>query len=153
MTEYEAASLLALGFGFLFLLFVFLLVFYILGAIGLYSMAKRANVGNEWLAFIPIGNAYIIGDLIDEKMKWFTIGKSGGIKLLIITIGTIVLNNIPVIGNIISILFVIFWLVVFHWLFEKYSESAVILTIVNIITAGIASPFIIFALRNKEARY
>jgi len=153
MTDYEAASLLAYGIGTLFLLFILLLIPYIFGAIGLYTMAKRANIGNEWLAFIPIGNAFIVGELIDEKLKWMTFGKSGGIKLLIICIGALVINVIPLLGNLISILFGLFWLVVYYWLFEKYSESAVVMTIINVITAGIAGAFITFALRNKEPRY
>lgn len=153
MTEYEAASLLAYSLGTLFLILILLLIPYIFGAIGLYTMAKRANIGNEWLAFIPIGNAYIIGELIDERLKWFTVGKSGGIKLLIICIGAFVINIIPVLGNIVSILLGLFWLVVYYWLFEKYSESAIVMTIINVITLGIAGAFITFALRNKEARY
>ncbi|WP_458412915.1 hypothetical protein ACNQFZ_19210 [Schinkia sp. CFF1] len=153
MSDYEAASLFAYSMGTLFLILLLLFIPYIFGAIGLYRMAKRAEIGNEWLAFIPIGNAYIVGELIDAKLKWFTVGNSGGIKLLIICIGALVINIIPVIGSIISILLGIFWLVVYYWLFEKYSESAVVLTIVNVITAGIASAFITFALRNKEARY
>lgn len=153
MTDYEVASLLAYSFGTLFLILILLFIPYIFGAIGLYTMAKRANISNEWLAFIPIGNAYIIGELIDEKLKWFTIGKSGGIKLLILCLGALVINIIPVVGNLVSILLGIFWLVVYYWLFEKYSESAVVLTIINVITAGLASAFIMFALRNKEARY
>lgn len=153
MTDYEVASLLAVGLGTFFVLLILFLLVYLFGAIGLYSMAKRANINNEWLAFIPIGNAYIVGELIDERLKWFTVGSSGGIKLLIICIGAIVLNLIPVIGNIVAILVGIFWIVVYYWLFEKYSESATLLTIVNVITGGLAGAFIIFALRNKEQRY
>ncbi|HHW39380.1 MAG TPA: hypothetical protein GXX18_19550 [Bacillales bacterium] len=153
MTDYEIASLLAVGFGTLFILLIFFLVVYLFGAIGLYSMAKRANINNEWLAFIPIGNAYIVGELIDERLKWFTVGSSGGIKLLIICLGAIVLNLIPVIGNIVAILIGIFWIVVYYWLFEKYSGSATVLTVVNVITGGLAGAFITFALRNKEPRY
>ncbi len=153
MTDYEVASLLAVGLGTLFVLLILFLLVYLFGAIGLYSMAKRANINNEWLAFIPIGNAYIVGELIDERLKWFTVGSSGGIKLLIICLGAIVLNLIPVIGNIVAILVGIFWIVVYYWLFKKYSESSTLLTIVNVITGGLAGAFIIFALRNKEQRY
>lgn len=153
MTDYEVASLLAVGFGTFFLLLSLFLIVYLFGAIGLYSMAKRANINNEWLAFIPFGNAYIVGELIDERLKWFTVGSSGGIKLLIICLGAIVLNLIPLIGNIVAILIGIFWIVVYYWLFEKYSESATILTVVNVITGGLAGAFITFALRKKEQRY
>ena len=69
MTDYEVASLLAVGLGTLVILLVFFFIAYIFSAIGLYSMAKRANINNEWLAFIPIGNAYIVGELIDERLK------------------------------------------------------------------------------------
>lgn len=153
MTDYEIASLLAFGIGTLFILFLLMLIPYIFGAIGLYTMAKRASIGNEWLAFIPIGNAYIIGELIDKKLNWFTFGKSGGIKLLIIFIGAFILNYVPVLGNLVSIIFGIFMLVVYYWLFERYSENAVLFTVLNVITIGLAGAFITFGLRNKEPRY
>lgn len=152
MTDLEAASLLALGLGTIVFFLLLMVVVYIFGAIGLYTMAKRANIQNEWLAFIPIVNTYIIGELIDDKLKWFTYGKTGGIKLLIILIGALVLGMIPVIGNIISFLVGIFWFVILHWLFEKYSENAVLMTIINVITAGVAGSLIIFGLRNNDRK-
>ncbi|WP_017755415.1 hypothetical protein [Calidifontibacillus oryziterrae] len=152
MTEYEVASLLAYGIGTIFIFLLLFIVVYILSSFGLYTMAKRAEIKNEWLAFVPIGNAYILGELIDDKLDWITFGKSGGIKLLIIAIGSIVLNVIPILGTLFSFLVGIFGFVVLHWLFTKYSENAVLMTVINIITAGIAGAFIIFALRNKDPK-
>lgn len=37
-----------------------LIILYILGAIGLYRMAKKMEYNNPWLAWIPIGNLYLM---------------------------------------------------------------------------------------------
>ncbi|WP_102349078.1 hypothetical protein [Bacillus sp. Marseille-P3661] len=150
MTEYEAGGLVMLSFGALILFLLLLIIPYILSAVGLYNMAKRAQINNEWLAFVPIGNSYIIGELIDNKLQWFPFGSSGGVKLLIVTVGTIIINFIPILGTIIAFLIGIFWFVVFHWLYQKYSDSAVLLTIITVLTGGLAACIFIFALRNKE---
>lgn len=36
---------------------------YIFGALGLMALAKKNKLDNPWLAFIPIGNSYLLGKL------------------------------------------------------------------------------------------
>jgi triosephosphate isomerase len=46
---------------------VFAIVFYIFEGIGLYKMCKNAGIPNPWLAFIPIGNSYLLGLLAERS--------------------------------------------------------------------------------------
>ena len=42
------------------------LVAWVLGAIALYSMAKRRGIHHAWLSWIPVGNLWILGSLADQ---------------------------------------------------------------------------------------
>lgn len=42
------------------------IAFYVLQSIGFYTMAKRRGIENPWLAWIPVGEAYIMGALADD---------------------------------------------------------------------------------------
>ena len=42
------------------------LAFYIIGSIGLYSMANNTGMKNPWLAWIPVAREYLLGSLADR---------------------------------------------------------------------------------------
>lgn len=42
------------------------LVCYVLGSIGLYTIAKRRGIHNPWLAWLPIGKQWIVGCISDQ---------------------------------------------------------------------------------------
>lgn len=42
------------------------LVMYVLTALALYTIAKRREIRNAWLAWIPVANSWIIGSLSDQ---------------------------------------------------------------------------------------
>lgn len=42
---------------------------YILMSVGLYTLAKRRVIANPWLAWLPIGNMWILGGLCDQYRK------------------------------------------------------------------------------------
>ena len=41
-------------------------VVYVLQSVGLYSIAKRRGIHNPWLAWIPVGNMWIVGSISDQ---------------------------------------------------------------------------------------
>ena len=45
---------------------LFTLAAYVLGAIALFTMAKRRGINHAWLSWIPIGNNWILGSLADQ---------------------------------------------------------------------------------------
>ena len=81
------------------------LVGYVLGAIALYTLAQRRGIQHAWLAWIPVGNVWILGSLADQykyvarrevKNKRKTlltlsiIQAAAGLILFAVTVGTIV---------------------------------------------------------------
>lgn len=51
---------------FVLLLFIFSVVSYILSSVGMYTIAKRRGIQNPWLAWIPLGNVWILGSIADQ---------------------------------------------------------------------------------------
>lgn len=56
------------------------LISYVLTSLSIYTIAGNRNIDNAWLAWIPIGNSWIVGSIADEydarngiKRKWRTI--------------------------------------------------------------------------------
>ena len=45
---------------------LFTLATYVLGAIALFTMAKRRGIHHAWLSWIPVGNNWILGSLADQ---------------------------------------------------------------------------------------
>lgn len=50
----------------MFMVLMISLAMYILGAFGLYTLAKRRQLQNPWLAWIPIGNTLLLGRISDQ---------------------------------------------------------------------------------------
>ncbi len=48
------------------LMLAFCVVFYILQSLGLYTVAKRRGIHNPWLAWLPLGNMWILGSVSDQ---------------------------------------------------------------------------------------
>lgn len=42
------------------------IVSYVLQSVGFYSMAKRRGIHNPWLAWVPVGNVWILGSISDQ---------------------------------------------------------------------------------------
>lgn len=45
---------------------VFFTVIYVLQSVGFYSIAKRRGIHHPWLAWIPVGNMWILGSISDQ---------------------------------------------------------------------------------------
>ncbi len=46
------------------------LVFYIFESLGLYAIAKRRGIKNAWLAWVPVGNAWLMGKISDQYQQY-----------------------------------------------------------------------------------
>lgn len=42
---------------------------YIIGALGVYTLAKRRNMNKAWLAWLPVGQEYLLGKMADDITK------------------------------------------------------------------------------------
>ena len=48
------------------LLLAFSIVSYVLNAVGMYRIAKRRGIHHAWLAWIPVGNSWLLGGISDH---------------------------------------------------------------------------------------
>lgn len=51
------------------------IAFYVIGAIGTYTVAKRRGLKRTWLSWLPIGNMYVYGAISDDVMMLRGIAK------------------------------------------------------------------------------
>jgi len=54
-------SILITFLGFVFIIFA--VIVYVFGSLGIKEVAKKNNIPNPWLAFIPVANSYLLGKL------------------------------------------------------------------------------------------
>ena len=64
---------------------------YIINAVGLYTMAKRRGINHSWLAWLPIGNTWVLG-CISDQYQYVVKGKNRSRRKLLLglNIGTAV---------------------------------------------------------------
>ncbi|MBU8906485.1 hypothetical protein [Desertibacillus haloalkaliphilus] len=149
----EELLLLLLGSMVVFSIFFILIgiVAYILGAIGLMKLADQSGVNNGWLAFIPVANLWVVGETIrDRVMEPFN--KHTGLWYLGATIALWLLEMIPYIGILFLLTQAVIVIYVCYQLFAKFSEKAVLLTILSVISLGLLWGFFLFAIRNNPIR-
>jgi hypothetical protein len=109
---------------------------YVVGAYGLYSMAKNRGEENSWMAWVPIANIHLIGKMVGEMTLF---GQHFGNLALIapaVSVGLIVVSFIPLIGGLLSLAGTIFVLCVIYSLIRQYREdtgTCVVFTIFNFI--------------------
>lgn len=51
---------------FVLLMLAFAIVSYVLSSVGLYRIAKRRGIHHPWLAWIPVGNGWLLGSISDH---------------------------------------------------------------------------------------
>ena len=66
MDEEVLATVMAIMLGVLGVVLVFSLIFWVLSSLSLQSIAKRRGIRKAWLAWVPIGNEWILGSIADQ---------------------------------------------------------------------------------------
>ncbi len=125
------------------------IVAYVFSSIGLMTLAKNKGIENAWLAWIPVGNLYILGKIVETvnigtweipKMElWLPLG----------VFGLAVFSNIDHVGWIFSIASVVFMGFTLYKLFTKYRPSQAVLYTVLSIVLGLFWVFV-FVIRNDQ---
>lgn len=137
----------ALGIFSLFFVIVGLII-YVVSSYSIMKLAKNAGIENGWFAFIPILNMYLYGELVSSKL-----GGNGGVKLLIAYAAAIILNLIPIINIIASIALFVFSICITYWLFQRFTEKAVLYTVLSFLTGGIAYAICLYLIRENDPLY
>lgn len=145
------SSLFAIFGGFMFILVILGIVLYVIMALGLQSMAKKLNIENPWLAWIPIANVYLIGRIAGDQITVFNkdIPKLG-LVLVIGAIGVSVISAIPVIGFLACIAYLVIYVVTLYKIFRIFAESNAVLYCILSIVINVTAPFLILAASKNE---
>lgn len=113
---------------------------YIFVAFALYKLAQKRGLDMAWLAWIPIAQMYILGQMVKKvKISTFEI-PSLEIVLPVGMLANMLLGAIPVIGWLINIAFLILMFLTLNKLYKQYvPEQATMYTVLSIL--GITIPF------------
>lgn len=140
----------ALGVFFIFI-FAVCVVFYVMKSLSLQNMAKKLNIENPWLAWLPVANLYILGKIAGDRLVLF--GKeitNLGVVLLVGSIGASVLSAIPVIGWLLLIAYVVVAYAAYYKVYRIFNEGSATLYLVLTIVVSVVQPFLLFSLSKKE---
>ena len=66
MDEEILAGVMAILLGVVGVVLLFSLVFWIISSLSLQAIAKRRGIRNAWLAWVPVGNEWILGSIADQ---------------------------------------------------------------------------------------
>lgn len=136
------------------------LICYIFNSLGLYTMAKNRNIDNPWLAWIPLANRYLMGELINDDVSissWHIPYAKLFLPLmgLALTAVMTILGFIPYLGAFIGILLSLALSVYYYaaqfWLYSIYDKDHRVLYLVLSIFFPFLGPIFIFIIRNRDA--
>lgn len=172
-------ALVGIVLGILLVALVIAAVFYVLQAVGLYSIAKRRGLSNAWLAWIPIGNYWILGSISDQY-QYVVKGKIRNkrkilliLELCIIAVGMImglvstvllltadgsdavmVSTTVNLIQSLltfgISITAAVFWYMALYDLYSSCCPESNVLFLVLSIVFSFLLPFFLFFNRKRD---
>jgi len=160
---------------FFLLMMAFSVAVYVLGSLGLYTVAQRRGIRRSWLAWIPLGNLWILGSLSDQY-QYIARGKVKNRRKIILTLGivliagyflwlfTVIISAIAggEVGAALSALFGVLaigvaaiWLAVCQYmacydLFKSCDPDNAVLYLVLSILFSVTLPFFMFACRKKD---
>ena len=152
MTEMHALGLLVAAWAaFIGLFFLIGIALYVLFSFGLYTLANRRSVPNSWLAFIPIGQFYTLGEVIGPvKLGDYEITETG-LYLLGAMVGSWVLSFLPFLGPVFSLINLLIAIASLYFLFSRYTteNTPIIYTILSLVLPFMG-PIFVFIIRNNE---
>lgn len=126
-------------------------LFYVFESLGLYAIAKRRGVASPGLAWVPVANYWIMGCIADQYDE-YTTAKSMNLKniLLWLSIGSVLAGLIPFIGWLVGVALLVFMYMALYRIYKSCSPDNAVLLLVLSIIFSVITPFVLFALRNKD---
>ena len=139
---FGAASILVIFFAFVVLLLIIIL--WIFSSLGLMNLAKKNNIANPWLAFIPGGYSYIVGKLGYEvysedknpTLTWVTLG---------LGIASFLLSDIEIVG-LINLALLVLHGIAFYNMFKVLTKNYVVYTVFSFTTSASSIVLSLFSL-------
>ena len=123
---------------------------YVLMSLGLMRMASNQEIDNPWLAWIPIGNLWIMGKIIKTIELGSKKFEQAELILVLASVGSMVLAAIPFVGALINLAVMILGLMVMYKIYKMYAPGKEMLyTILSFIFAIIAPGILFFKIRDN----
>lgn len=136
-------------FGILLFGFIVAVILYILYGIGMYKIAGKEGRGDlAWLAWIPIGNFFILPLVVENYVHKDLRGKF----TLIFGIAFVVSFVFSWVFAPFGFIYLILFIYAFYVLALRYSDNAIVHLIISIITLGASVPISVFRLRNRDPK-
>lgn len=140
MNSYQSESanqaLLVMG-GTMLVIFIITLLIVLLQGIGIMKLAKRNNINHSWLAFIPIANTYICGQVAFENKAKAFIFLAINIILSIFSsiscLNTTSYTEIKTTVSLFSWIYMILFFYASYQIFKKYSDKPIQTSIIHLI--------------------
>ena len=147
LTEvFGVASLLIVFFAVVVLLGV--IIVWVFSSLGLMNLAKKKNIPNPWLAFLPVGSSYLIGKLgfevYQEESKknptltWVTLGIAAGI----------ILFGDESFSGILSIALLVFHSIAYYNIFKDLYKNYVVFTVFTVLSDSLLGGVFLYSMRN-----
>lgn len=153
---------------------LFSLAMYILTSLGMYRMAKRRGIHRPWLAWIPVGNMWILGCISDQYqavVKNKTTNRRGtlmglyiaslllAVIYMIFAVGFALSQNFAFLGGFlitflailaVSIAFSVFGYMSYFDFYRSADPDNAVLYLVLSIFVSVTAPFLIFLCGKKD---
>ncbi len=159
----------------LFLAMAFSVLTYVLHSLGLYAIANRRGIANAWLAWLPLGNIWILGNISDQY-QYVAKGKIKNRRkiMLGLSIGLFAVYFLWLIGMIVSavaggelaaivgmiggtfflmiaaIVLTVLEYMAYYDLFQSCQPSNSVLYLVLSVLFNVTLPFFVFFIRKKD---
>lgn len=134
-----------------FFIYALIIASYIVGSMALFRMAKLAQINDAWPAWVPIGNYYVIGMLLQGNFTIVGHRIDSPEKVLPMSvIAGLVASQVPIIKIPVGIAVVILLTYTTYHLLKKYKGQYVIALTALCTVVPIAYSFILFAIRNNN---
>ncbi len=124
----------------------FYIALYVFSAISLYTLGKRSGIKHSWLAFIPVIQYYIIGEICEEyQLLGLRITRMG-----LVTIGVFLIEVVLDIARVTPVLIIIAILkaLIFHKFYSLFTQRRALLYTALSLLGNLPLTIILFLIKD-----
>jgi len=129
------------------LVFTFVLLpLYVLGSLGLMSIARKYGQAHDWAAWIPFYNTYLLGKIAYNNQMG--VGMS---IAAVLSFGDWVVSILPSPFSFIPLgCFVLLMFFSLHKMYKKLSEKSLLMSVSTLLSCGVLFPIFLFVISRNE---
>lgn len=141
------------------ILFTVGVISYAFNSIGLDKIARREEKPPFFLAWIPYLNNYALGKIAFHSNLHAFLMTSLSVFALLFSIAVFfvrtdfsVLFSLALSSFLFSATSAVYTFIARYKVYDRYSKSTILMTVLDVISLGILGPFFIFAIRNNDTK-